>query len=258
MRKKVVLISLITLVMLSVPSLAQDPKDIADKAGNVIHFDAMEMTSTLKIIDKNGKTRSRKVQNVTKKFGNIIKTKIRFLSPADVSGTTILIWDQEKSDDAMWIYMPAMRNTRRIVSSEKGKSFMGSEFSNADMAKPNINDYQYKLLGTETINGKTCWKVESTFIKAAHEKDYGYKKRVAYIDKELSLTYRTEYYGFDSKLFKIMTISDYRKQSNGKYFAFSMTAQNLRNGRKSVIEVDEFKMATAYGEQYFEVESIEK
>lgn len=237
---------------------ALTPKEISDKASANIHFEAMEMTSSLKIIDKSGNTRARKVSNVTKKFGATTKTKIRFLSPAEVAGTTILIYDQDKKEDDMWIFMPSMRNTRRIVSSEKGKSFMGSEFTNGDMSQPNSDDFTWKLLGTEVLEGKSCHKIESGFIKKEHEKTYGYKKRVAWIEADRFLTCRVDYYGFDDKIFKTLTIADYRKQPNGKYFAYSMKVENKKNGRKSEIAIEQFKPSSAVSESYFEVSSIEQ
>jgi hypothetical protein len=41
----------------------------------------------------------------------------------------------------MWLYMPALRKVRRIVSSEKSKGFMGSEFADADITKPVLIDF---------------------------------------------------------------------------------------------------------------------
>ena len=78
---------------------AQTPKEIAENATNTIHFDAMEMTMTLKIIDRSGNIRTRKLKNTTKKFGSTVKTKIRFTSPTDISGTTMLVHDHENKDD---------------------------------------------------------------------------------------------------------------------------------------------------------------
>jgi len=255
MHKPIAMLLLATLLISGTG--APDPREISDKASGAIHFDALEMTSTLTITDKNGSTRTRKVSNITKKFGTTTKSKIRFLSPAEVSGTTILIYDNDKKDDDMWIYMPSLRNTRRIVSSEKGKSFMGSEFSNADMSKPNPDDYTYKLLGSASVNAKECWKIESVFVDKTTEKNHGFSKKVSYIDKESFLNYKTEYFGSDGKLFKTMVLENFRKQPNGKHFAYTMKVENTKNGRKSDIKVEQFKPTSSATEKYFEVNNIE-
>ncbi len=260
MKKHVVFTSsalLIMILIFTASTFTADPKEISRKASDAIHFDAIEMTSTLKIIDNKGNTRTRQLRNVTRKFGTTTKTKIRFMSPNDVAGTTLLIHDHENKMEDMWIFMPSLRNTRRIVSNEKGKSFMGSEFSNADMTRPNLNDFNFRLLGTETVDNRPCYKIESTFINRTAERDNGYKKRISFIDTENYLTYRTDFYGSDDKRFKSMYLSDYRKQSNGKYFSYKMSIENFKNKRKSEIEVVSFKPSTGSGEKYFDVGNIE-
>ncbi|MGI5914396.1 MAG: outer membrane lipoprotein-sorting protein [Bacteroidales bacterium] len=237
---------------------AQDAREISKKAGDAIELEAMEMVSTLKIISANGDERIRTVSTATKKFGEASKTIIKFLEPADVRGTTLLIHDYENKDDDMWIFMPALRRTRRIVSSEKGNNFMGSEFSNADMSKPNIDDFSYRLLGEETIEGKPCWKVESTCKTEELEDQYGFSKRVAYIGKNDYLTYKMEYYDFSGELAKEGIISEYKKQDDGSYFAFYMEMRNVRNNRRSVIIIDQFQLGSNMAESYFTPAMIEQ
>lgn len=257
MKTKLILIAILSLSILSIAK-SQTARDIAEKASDAINFKSMEMVSTLKIYDNKNNMRTRQVATATKKIANTTKTLIKFLSPADVKGTSLLIYDYENESDAMWIYIPALRKTRRIVSSEKGKSFMGSEFSNADMSKPNLDDFVYKNLGTETINGVTCWKIESKCKNEDIEDENGFSRKVAYIDKNSYLTYRVEYYDFDDELLKIMTFSDYRKQSNGGYFAYKMEMQNVQSGRKSVMEVDKFQLGSNLSEADFAANALGK
>jgi hypothetical protein len=128
---------------------------------DIIDIGNMEMTSTIHIRDGKGNIRSRQITTVSQKFQTVNKTIVRFLAPADVKGTAILVYDYEKQSDDMWVYLPALRKVRRVISSEKGKNFMGSEFTNADMSKPNFDDFDYKLIGSEILSGFECYKIES-------------------------------------------------------------------------------------------------
>jgi hypothetical protein len=256
MKTKIVLTTVLLLVAFI--TNASSPREIAEKASNSIEFKAMEMVSTLKIFDNRGNVRERQVAVAVKKFGETNKTMIKFLAPADVKGTAMLIHDYENKGDDMWVFMPSMRKTRRIVSSEKGKSFMGSEFSNADMGRPNIDDFNYTLLGEETINGKTCWKIESTSKTEAAAEEYGFSKQIAYIEKGTYLTHKVEYYDLYNDLLKIMTISDYKKQSNGSFFAFRMEMENMQNGRKSLMTVNQFQLGSNLKESDFSTTSLEQ
>jgi hypothetical protein len=237
---------------------AQDARKIAEKAANSIEFESMEMTSILKIYDNRGNVRERKVAAATKTFEEVTKTLIKFISPPDVRGTSMLIYDYEDKPDDMWIYLPALRRIRRIVSSEKGRSFMGSEFTNADMSKPNLNDFTYNMQGTVTINDKICWKIESVCKDINVENENGFSKKMAYIEKSNYLTHKVEYYDFDGELHKIMTIGNYQKQSNGKYFAYHMNIENLQNKRKSEMLVEQFQLHSALNEDSFSTSNLDK
>ena len=257
MRNRIPIMLILALTM-KINGFGQDPGELAKKAADVIEFESMEMTSTLNIYDNRGNVRERKVALATRKFGNVTKTLIKFLSPADVRGTAMLIFDYEEKPDDMWIYMPSLRKVRRIVSSERGKSFMGSEFSNADMSMPNLNDFTYNLTGTAEVDGRICWKVESICKDDITAQEIGFRRKLAYIEKNNYLTHKVEYYDLNKDLQRIMTITDYKKQENEKYFAFRMEIKNLQNERKSVMIVDQFQLGSALDENSFSTTILDK
>lgn len=256
MKTKIIII--ITAALIPAPFFAQTAKEISEKATDVIAYEAMEMASTLKIYDAKGSERIRQITTATKKFGETTKTIIKFISPADVKGTAMLIYDYENTSDDMWIYMPALRKTRRIVSTEKGKNFMGSEFTNADMSKPNMNEFQFKILGTEVYEGKTCWKIESVCNDETIQDENGFSKKISFIEKETYLCHKTEFYDRYGKLYKTQYLRQYKKQSNGKYFAFQMEMKNEQNGRKSIMVIDRFQTGSNLPESAFTAAMLEK
>jgi len=158
----------------------------------------------------------------------------------------------------MWIYMPAIRKTRRIISSEKGKNFMGSEFTNADMSRPNMNDFYYKISALQTYNGHSCFTIETTCKNEAVEDENGFGKKIEWIEKGSWLCYKIEFYDFNGKLSKIQTIDNYKKQSNGKYFAFFMKMENVQSGRKSLITINKFQIGSKLTENTFTPAMLEK
>jgi hypothetical protein len=237
---------------------AQNARQIVEKASQVIEFEASEMTATLKIYDAQGRVRERQIANASKKFGTVTKSMIKFLAPADVKGTAMLVFDYQDKDDDMWIYLPALRKSRRIVSTEKGKSFMGSEFSNADMSRPNLDQFKHEMAGSAVLDGRDCWKVESTCRSKEIADELGFSRKLAWIEKGSYLTHQIQFYGRDERLLKTMSLSDYRQQGDGKYFAFQMEMKNAQNKRRSTITVNQFQLGSALNESYFSVATLEK
>ncbi len=114
-----------------------DAGQIMSKSRDLSLIASLNATVNLSITEKNGATRNRTISMTTKSFPDGLEKRfIRFMEPADVRGTSMLVVDNKNQADEMWIYLPALKKTRRIVSSEKGKSFMSSEFTNADMSSP--------------------------------------------------------------------------------------------------------------------------
>lgn len=236
----------------------QDAAEISKRSMDAVDMSSIQMDLTIHILDNRGNTRTRKITMITGTFNDVNKTLIRFTAPPDVKGTSLLIYDYEDKDDDMWIYMPALRKVRRIVSSEKGKSFMGSEFTNADMSRPNQSDFNYQILGTELFEDKMCWKIESAGISADVRKSGGYSKAVSFIDQENYLCYKVEYYDLSGKLHRIQYISDYRKKENGNYIACRMNMENVQNKRVSKMIVDHFETGVQLSENAFSPSVLEQ
>ncbi len=98
-----------------------DPVQLMEKGRDLTMISALKSTMTLTIYEKNGATRVRTISMVSKTTGGTEKRLVRFVEPADVRGTAMLIVDNEDTQDEMWIYLPALKKTRRIVSTEKGE-----------------------------------------------------------------------------------------------------------------------------------------
>lgn len=245
-------------ILLSLTAAGQDAKEITQKAIDKTRIDAMEMTTTLKIYDAGGRERERQTVIASKKFGNTTKAITRFIAPADVKGTSILIYDYDDQDDDMWIYMPALRKTRRIVSSEKGKSYMGSEFSNADMSTPSLDDFTYKLLGSINYEGNDCWQIEAVPVNDDVADENGYSKRISLVGKNTYLNYKNTFYDFDGVPFKEITMEQYEEIEDGKYMMRKMEAKNLENGRYSVMTIDKLQKGSALTENSFAPSALEK
>ena len=239
---------------------AQDPADIIKKSNDAVKVSSFEAVSTLTIYDSKGNQRVRQSAMASMTFPDGTEKRIiKFLSPAEVKGTGILIVDHAEQNDDMWIYLPALRKTRRIVSSEKSKSFMGSEFSNANMTAPGIHDFTYVLLGEESINGETCWKIQSTPKTMDLEDEYGYSRSVSWFSKNDYIVQKTDYYDFDNEIFKTILTKSYKvlDKENGKYMITSMVAENLQNGRKSEMKMDRVEQIPTKTD-YFTVTYLEK
>ncbi|MCD6446881.1 MAG: outer membrane lipoprotein-sorting protein [Candidatus Marinimicrobia bacterium] len=253
----ILMISLLFAGMLS----AQSAFNIMQTAREKTKISGLETISTLIIRDAKQRERIRKTAMASKAYsGEIEKRIIRFIEPADVRGMGMLIIDHDVQDDDMWVYIPANRQSRRIVSSEKSKSFMGSEFSNADMSPPNLHDFHYQLLGDDMINNQACWKIEIRPINTQKEDEYGFLRKITWINKVDNIMMKSEYYDFDNELHKTLNVLAYKEMDpiNHKFIITNMKINNFQNGRSSDMLMNQVQLNQQVPDKYFTVAYLER
>jgi hypothetical protein len=138
------------------------------------------------LIDKNGDTRTREIRSYDKEKGEDKQRIMFFLSPADVKDTAFLTYDYDayEADDDQWLYLPALRKSKRIASSDKSGSFMGSDFSYADMTRKNLDAYDFTILKEEELRGNKVWLIESVPKTKKEIEETGYSKSVAFVRQD--------------------------------------------------------------------------
>ena len=257
-------VTVFLVVLFSSGILAQNitAKEIKEKSIDATRVKGTEGLSTITTINENGQTRIRELASITKLYdgGKTEKKLLKFLQPADVKGTGFLTFDYDKEDDDKWIYMPALRKTRRIINSENAKSFMGTEFSYADMTLPNVDEYNYKLLREETILNQFCYVIEEKPINEEVENENGFSKKITYINKENFVKVRSVYFDLYGDKEKILTVKECKEvdKTNHKYRLTNIEIDNIQNGRKSTNVIKEIKYNPNLPDSYFTTRYIER
>ncbi len=254
-----------TLLFACSAAIAQEEltaKQIVDRSYEVTKIAGAESVATLTIMDSKGRERVRKTAQVTKLYdnGDTEKRLVRFLSPADVKGTGLLTFDYEDKDDDMWLFMPALRKTRRIISSEKARNFMGSEFSYADMTPPILDDFNYKKLGEQEVENTLCWEIEVVPVDDDVADENGFSKRTVYIAKKDFVIRKAVYYDLDGELHKELVVKEVKEidPENHRYRPMHMIMVNKQNNRKSILKVDKIQFNPDVKDEYFTTRYLER
>ena len=255
--KKGMVLLMFLLPLLQVSAQQEDAGQIMNKSRELTMTSSLSATISLSITEKNGSVRNRTISMTSKSFPEGVEKRfIKFLDPADVRGTAMLIYDNKSSADEMWIYLPALKKTRRIVSSEKGKNFMSSEFSNADMSSPSLSDFTNKHTG---LSGKdNQWVIESIPLSSEIADEYGYSRKITWFSMDKCQVLKMEFYNFDNELFKIIEVKSIHSLPEGKYIIREMTANNVLTGRKSAITFTKISDNPKIDDSFFSIQNLER
>lgn len=195
---KKLLTSLIFLIFGTLTIFAQDADQILQKA-----YDNSEGTSqyaemTMQVV------RPRWQNEISFKFCSMDKdySMVLISDPAREKGQTYLMVDNE-----MWMWNPSISRIVKLGPSMMSQGWMNSDYSNDELLNGGsiITDYDKQILGSETVSGKDCWKIELT-PKAGTTIIWG--KQIVWVSKDKYLILKNEYYDEDDFLVKTHIASD--------------------------------------------------
>ncbi|NLD38293.1 MAG: outer membrane lipoprotein-sorting protein [Desulfatiglans sp.] len=141
-----------------------DLKDVAkivDNTNRVAYYQGTDGKAkvNMTIYDSQGRTRERRLTILRwdqpdpkgtegDEYCGGQKIYAYFDRPADVNKTVFLVWKNLDKDDDRWMYLPALDLVKRISSTDKRTSFVGSHFYYEDVSGRNINDDTHELTNT--------------------------------------------------------------------------------------------------------------
>ncbi|VAW22331.1 FIG00935715: hypothetical protein [hydrothermal vent metagenome] len=208
-------------------------RDIIEKVYNRPDGDDMTSNLTMILINKSGSERVREIKQFTKDFGDMEKSIMFFVSPADVKNTSFMNWaydDASKSDD-QWIYLPAIKKTKRISSDSKSDYFMGSDFTYDDLGDRKVDDDKHTILREETIDGVDYWVIQST----PKDGGYMYSKTITWIREDNFIGFKKEFYDEDGELLKILKILKFEKISGFDVVTNSEMENTQKNHKTKMV-----------------------
>ena len=206
----------------------------------------IEMT----LVAPNNTESTRRIQTLVLNTDELSGTITVFLEPASVRNTRFLTIEHDNRPDDQWIYLPSLRRVRRIATTEKDTSFMGSDFSYADMSysQSSIKESKHTLLRDEMIGDRSCAVVES-IPKPEHTGSY--TRQVTWADRSTWLPLRVEFYGADPVTpLKRMEAADI-KQVDGRWMTGSITMTTLESGHSTRLDFRQVRYDVPLDPGYF-------
>ena len=235
--------------------------DVVVKANRVAYYQGGDGRAQVKmtITDAQNRTRTRemtilrrdqpdpkaKTADEKKKdeFCGDQKFYVYFHQPADVNKMAFLVWKHLDKDDDRWLYLPGLDLVKRISSSDKRTSFVGSEFFYEDVSGRNINDDKHELLATS----KTYYKLKSTPKDA---KSVEFDHYISWIHRESFVVVSQEYY--DKKGQKIREYKALKMDRiQGFWTVTKSRMTDLRTKGNTVLEYTDVKYDLGMPEDIF-------
>ncbi|MCY4419663.1 MAG: outer membrane lipoprotein-sorting protein [Gammaproteobacteria bacterium] len=175
------------------------------------------------------------------------KSLFVFDTPRDVAGTALLTHAHINTPDDQWLYLPALKRVKRINSSKRSGSFMGSEFSYEDMTTPEVDEYTHTYLRDEPCGELTCTVVEQVPL----DKHSGYSRKLVWQDTLELRVWKMELYDRRNSHLKTLIFEDYNQHLEKFWRAGIQTMENHLTGASTVLEWTDFRFRNPLHESEF-------
>ncbi len=175
-----------------------------------------------------------------------------FRSPPDVSGTALLTHSFKNREDDQWIYLPEIARVKRISSSSKSGSFMGSEFSYEDMRDAQIEKFTFTWIAEEACGEARCFVLE----RRPKDDDSMYSRQLAWIEAERYITVRVDFFNRRNDKVKSLTLSDYRQYSGKFWRPHMLRMVNFQTGKSTDLIWQSYRFGQNLNPRDFEQSSL--
>lgn len=248
------------------PAAAQDPGPGADAAerGRAIAEEAdrrdrgfgdsrarMEMI----LVDRRGDEARRELEMMVLELPEgEERSIIHFESPRDIRGTALLTYSYPEREDEQWLYLPALRRTKRISASGRSSPFMGSEFAYEDLVRTDVAEFDHRFLREEDLDGVLCWVIE----RIPRYEGTGYSRQRVWIDQAEYRVQRVDYFDLRDRELKTLTVDGYERYLDGLWRASEATMVNHRTDETTVLLWRDYRFRTGLTERDFTRAALER
>jgi outer membrane lipoprotein-sorting protein len=232
---------------------AHDARMIVAEALRRTDAKSQRYEGVLEVFDAKGKISDRRWTFERLGSHGQSRAVLRFIAPPEVKGVALLVVNHPDRASDQWMWTPATERDRRIALQDRSTRFFGTDFSFEDLEERDVNQYDYVLLGEESIDGAPSWKIEST---PKQTKSSQYTRSIVWIRAGSYAFARIENYVKD-KLVRRLNYSDIQN-IQGIWTARQLEMFDLTRGSRTRLTLEKLQYNLPLQEEDFTLQAIRR
>ena len=241
---------IITLLFMTAYTFAITGLELAELLESREKPNDIKSINTMTLTNKDGKTKILELVSMSKDDSE--KQMIWFLKPKKDKGVAFLKIEHDDDDDFMTMWLPGFSRFKRIKSSQKSDSFMGSDLSFEDLSNRTISDYNYKIIEVDE-NNNGLFYLESI----PKEVDSEYSKHITKIQEvETGIFIVIEESSYDKNNELLKTKIFNFKKIDSYYVMDRLKVENVQKNHSTLLTVNEILLNNNFEDSKFSQRSL--
>jgi len=233
--------------------LQNDPRQIVDEAQRRTTSQSQRYEGTLQVVDAKSKTTEKRWQYDRIGSHGASKSILRFTEPAEVKGVALLVVNHPERASDQWMWTPAINRERRIALQDRSTRFFGTDFSFEDLEERDTDQFDYKLIGNESVDGAACWKLQST---PKQSKASQYTHSYVWIRKDNYSFAQIENY-IKEQLVRRAHYTDIRNDQ-GFWTAHQIDMHDLKRNSHTILKIDKLQYNLPMKDDAFTLQALRR
>lgn len=189
---------------------ADDARAVVAEAQRRIESQSQRYEGTLQVLDSTGRIADKRWTFERMGSHGNSKAVLRFTAPSEVKGVALLVVNHPDRSSDQWMWTPALQRERRIALQDRSTRFFGTDFSFEDLEERDVDQYDYRLIGDDMLDGTSCWRIEST---PARGKVSQYTRSEVWIRKDTYSAVRVDNW-IKNKVVRRLLYADFERVQN--------------------------------------------
>lgn len=241
-----IILTIAILITITTPAFAETPEEKGLRIMTEVEvkdtgYKDMTSNMTMTLTNRHGQKSVREM--LIKNFevtGDGDKGMSVFKNPRDIKGTALLTFSHKVGLDDQWLYLPELKRVKRISSSNKSGSFMGSEFAFEDISSQEVEKYTYKYIKEDKVGELPVFVVEAYPV----DENSGYTRQLIYVDSKRFIPVKIDYYDRKNSFLKTLIYSQYNQYIDKFWRPNKMFMENHQTGKTTTLAWSEYKFQT--------------
>lgn len=245
-------------LLLAVPARANKPS-AQEVMAHVLDADPWGLGGTVLsaraiLKDKRGATSELSFSARSRRYSPpFAKTLVRFTGPPDIAGAGFLQIQKREGDDERFLFLPDLKRSRRISGNLRASSFMGTDFSFADLDRRDLRESNSELKPDEAIGKYPCFHVDSRPTRG----DSAYSHIESWVRTDNYLPLKMQMYDRSNVLAKTFSALEVRRIKGHWYITKSQIVDHPHEHETSLV-IDSIEPSDEISDDEFTLRNLEK
>ena len=231
-----------------------DPSKIVEAVEQQTMGRDLSLKAVFEVYPPSGAKQQKRVEVLERNTDGVHRVLVRFLSPPEWAGLTLLAITGDGVFKKQWIYTPATNRARPMGERDQAESFAGTDFTYEDLQPAPAAAFTYKLLSSsEVIEGHAAYKLEGR-QKNGTTSQYAYS--YYWIAQDVPCILFKEMYSAQGQRLRTLKASQLKKVS-GVWGARRLEMRTMATNSRTVLTIEEAKFDRGLASSLFTPEALE-